>query len=190
VTLHLLVATGLLAAGTIVTAPAVLAHGGESIPSSSEAVRQAIAYIVNDPRNMDAIKDKVGDSLEAEDTTGVNLAVVKQALVAVEANHMMQARTLLERAIGARSDMAGTDMRPILQVPRGSSSVSLAVGEDTETSVVTDELPGRGGLTGADITLLVLAALMAVAGVLLSVRLRPPDSIRTLRRQATLSGRA
>ena len=180
----------MLVAASLVLAPGPRAHGGDTTRMASEAIRQAIAYMVNDRGNMDAIQDKVGDALEAEDTSGVNLALVRKAQVAVGAEHMMRARTLLERAIGARSDMAGTDMRPILQVPRGSSTVSLAVGAETGTGVVTDELPSRGPLTGADINLLVLAGLMAAAGAFLSVLLRPPDSIRSLRRQAKLSGRA
>lgn len=187
--LHLLAVPVLIAVAAVITAPAALAHGGETTASAREAVLQAIAYIVNDPANMDAISDKAGDSLEAEDMSGVDVALVKEAQVAVEANHMMRARTLLERAVGARSDMTGTDMQPILQVPRGSSSLTLAVGTATGTNVVTDELAGRGSLTGADIALLVLAGLMALTGVLLSFRLRPPDSVRTLRRQAKTTAR-
>ena len=186
--LRLVALTVLVAAATIFTAPAAGAHGGETTASAREAVLQAIAYIVNDPGNMDAISDKVGDSLEAEDMSGVDVALVKKAQVAVEANQMMRVRTLLERAIGARSDMAGTDMQPILQVPRGSSSLTLAVGTATGTNVVTDELAGRGSLTGADIVLLVLAGLLALTGVLLGFRLRPPDSVRTLRRRAKATG--
>jgi hypothetical protein len=186
--LRLVALTVLVAAATIFTAPAAGAHGGETTASARGAVLQAIAYIVNDPGNMDAISDKVGDSLEAEDMSGVDVALVKKARVAVEANQMMRVRTLLERAIGARSDMAGTDMQPILQVPRGSSSLTLAVGTATGTNVVTDELAGRGSLTGADIVLLVLAGLLALTGVLLGFRLRPPDSVRTLRRRARATG--
>jgi hypothetical protein len=188
--LHLVTVIPLIAFAAIITAPAALAHGDETTASAREAVLQAIAYIVNDPGNMGAISDKVGDSLEAEDMSGMDVALVKKAQVAIGGNQMMRARTLLERAIGARSDMAGTDMQPILQVPRGSSSLTLAVGTATGTNVVTDELPGRRSLTGADIALLVLAALMALTGVLLSFRLRPPDSVRTLRRQAKTTGRA
>jgi len=174
----------------IIAAPAAAAHGGETTANASEAVRQAIAYIVNDPDNMEAIADKVGDSLEAEDTSGVDLKLVAKAQAAVEGNHMMRARSLLEQAIGARSDMAGSNMRPILQVPPGSSTIPLAVGEESGTFVVTDELAGRGALTGADMALLVVAAILGVAGVLLSIRLRPTDSIRSLRSQAKLAGRA
>lgn len=178
----------LLILAGLVWSPGAWAHQGEVTAKSGEAVRQAIAYMVNDPKNMSAITDKMKDALDAKDTSGVNLALVKKAQVAFKANDMMGARTLLERAIGARPDMSGTNMQPILQVPPGTTGVTLAVGQETGTNVVTDELPGRGSLTGADIVLLVLAGLLGLAGVLLSVHLRPPDSIRTLRRQAKLAG--
>jgi hypothetical protein len=188
---HLIVTSAfVLVTATLTWAPGAWAHGGETTAMASDAVRQAIAHLVHDPPNMAAVEDKVGDALEAEDTSGVDLALVEEAQAAVEANHMMRARILLERAIGARSDLAGTDMQPILQVPPGSSTVSLAVGSATGTNVVTDEMPGRGALTGTDLVLLLLAGLMAVCGVLLSFRVRPPDSIRALRRLARRAGRA
>jgi hypothetical protein len=166
------------------------AHEGEETARASESIRQAIAYIVNDPENMDAIVDKVEDSLRADDTSAVKLELVRRAQSALERDEMMRARRLLERAIGARSDMAGTDVRPVLQVPPGSSTTPLAVGSETGTSVVTDEMPGRGSLTGADIVLLGFAGVLGIADALLSVRLRPPDSVRALRRRARLAGRS
>lgn len=174
----------LLVAGT----GAARAHEGEETAQAIESVRQGIALIVNEPDDMDMIADKVADALEAEDTTGVDLELVRDAKAALDLDQMMRARRLLERAIGARSDLAGTDVRPILHVPPGESTVPLAVGSETGTNVVTDELPGRGSLTGPDIALLGLAAGLAVAGVLLSVRFRPPDSVRELRRRARFAG--
>ena len=49
---------------------------------------------------------------------------------------------------------------------------------------MTDGLPGRGGLTGTDVTLLVAAGLVALGGGLLSIWWRPADSMRELRRRA------
>jgi len=166
------------------------AHEGEAAVAAIDDVLQAIAVIVNKPTDMDTIEDKIGDALESEDQDGVDTALVKQAKDALEDNDMMKVRDLLQRAIGARPDMAGTDVRPILQVPKGESTVPLATGEEPGTTVVTDELPGRGGLTGADVTLLVLAGLVALAGLVFSVRSRPADTIRALRRRAAApSGR-
>jgi len=169
--------------------PAAAHEGGEAV-AAIDAVRQAIALIVNTPTDMDAIEDKIGDALESEDKGGVDIALVEQAKDALEDNDMMKVRDLLQRAIGARPDLTGTDVRPILQVPKGESSVPLATGEETGTAVVVDELPGRGGLTGADVTLLALAGLVALAGIVFSVRSRPADTVSALRRRAAaLTGR-
>ena len=160
------------------------AHQGEKAVAAKDDVLQAIAVIVNKPTDMDTISDKIGDAIDSEDQDGVDIALVKQAKDALDGNDMMKVRDLLQRAIGARPDLTGTDVRPILQVGKGASSVPLATGEQTGTSVVTDQLPGRGGLTGTDVTLIVLAGLVALAGLAFSVRSRPANTIRALRRRA------
>jgi len=176
--------------GVFAGAGPVAAHEGEQTVAAIDDVRQAIAVIVNKPTDMDTIEDKIGDALESEDKDGVNMALVQQAKDALEDNDTMKVRDLLQRAIGARPDLTGTNVRPILQVPTGESTVPLATGEQTGTRVVTDELPGRGGLTGADVTLLVVFGLVALAGLVFSVRSRPADTVRALRRRAAaMTGR-
>lgn len=138
--------------------PAAWAHEGEEPIAARDAVLQALAYIVNTPDNMDVIADKVAEALEAEETAGVDLAFVEQAQSALEREDMTEARGLLQRAIGAAPD---------------GSTVTLGVGMATGTSVVTDPMPGRAGLTGADVSLLVIAGLLGVAGVLLCPVRRP-----------------
>lgn len=164
--------------GALAWAGAAAAHEGEPESTALDDVRQAIAVIVNKPGDMEMIEDKIGDALKSEDRDGVDVAVVKQAKEALEGDDMAKVRNLLEQAIGARPDLAGTDVRPILHVP-------LTTGEGTGTRVVTDELPGRGGLTGTDVTLLVAAGLVALGGALLSIWWRPADSMGELRRRAT-----
>jgi hypothetical protein len=164
--------------GALAWAGAAAAHEGEAESTALDDVRQAIAVIVSKPGDMEVIEDKIGDALESEDQEGVDVAVVEQAKEALEGDDMAKVRDLLERAIGARPDLAGTDVRPILHVP-------LVTGEETGTTVVTDELPGRGGLTGGDVTVLVLVGLVALGGVLLSIWWRPADSVGELRRRAT-----
>jgi hypothetical protein len=159
------------------------AHEGEEGVAAVDDVRQAIAVIVNKPDDMETIEDKIGDALASENTEGVDVALVKEAQEALEGGDMGKVRDLLQRAVGARPDLAGSDVQPILHVP-------LALGEETGTTVVTDPLPGRGGLTSGDLTLLVVAGLVALAGLLFSVRSRPPDTVRALRqRAAALRGR-
>lgn len=168
----------------LVSAPA-RAHEGEADIRAADAVRQAIAYLVNDPGDMDLVADKVADALEAEDRSSVDVALVTQARTALRRNDLPAVRALLERSIGAVPDLSGTDVQPILRVPEGEPGVRLATGEQTGTDVVVDPLPGRGGLTGTDWTILGLAAVLAVAGATLAARWRPPDSVRALRRRAT-----
>ena len=166
------------------------AHGDEGAVPARQDVLQAIAYIVNSPDDMDSVKDKVADALESKDADGVDVALVKQAQAAVDREDMMGARELLQRSIGARADVTGRNVQPILQVPTGSDDAQLATGEETGTTVVTDELPGRGALTRPDVALLVLAVIVGAAGIVLSIRLRPADSIHALRQSAQPAGRA
>jgi len=158
-------------------------HEGEEEVPASDAVRQAIAYIVNTPDDMDVIVDKVTDAAETDDHEGVDIALVEQAKSALERDDMMSARSLLQRSIGARPDVSGTEVHPILQVPKGSATVELATGEQTGTNVIVDTLAGRGDLTGADVVLLGIAAALALAGAFLARRWRPHDTIRALRRR-------
>ena len=160
------------------------AHEGEESASAHDLVLQAVAYIVNTPDDMESIEDKVKDAQESEDTDGVRMALVRQAETALEDGDMARARDLLQRSIGARTDLTGTDVQPILQTSPGQRSVVLATGEEPGTRVVTDAMPGRGGLTGTDVALLIAAAVLAAGGILLSTRYRPAHSVHALRAAA------
>lgn len=86
---------------TVLFATAVLAHEGEKVGSAKTKVEQAIALIREAPDQMDAIMDHVGDALMADDTSGVNLDLVKQAKAALDANDLDRAEVLLEESVGA-----------------------------------------------------------------------------------------
>ena len=166
--------------------PAVaFAHGDEGAVPARESVLQAIAYVVNTPDDMDMITDKLNDAKDSQDKEGVNIAYVDQAIQALDKGDMPQVRLLLEESIGARADLSGMDVRHVLQVPPGASTVSLATGEQPGTLIVTDELSGRGAWTGTDSTLLGIAVAVVAAGALLSWRFRPAHSVHALRQQAT-----
>lgn len=147
---------------TLAATPAT-AHEGDS-DQASVLVLQAIGLIVNKPGDMDAITDKVNDALEAPKKEGVDLAQVQSAMDALDANHMDQARTLLQRSLeGAPQE--------------------VAVGEETGTTVVHDGLSTTGDLGGWSWTLLAASVLVLALGVWLSVRFRPAQSVRELRRR-------
>lgn len=173
----------LAAAMTLATGGAAGAHEGEEEIAAIDSVRQAIAYIVNTPDDMDVIVDKVADATEAEDQEGVDVALVEQARAALERDDMVDARVFLLRAIGARLDLSGTDVHPILQVPADSTTLELATGEQTGTIAAVDPLSGRGDVTGTDLVLLGIAVVLAAAGAFLALRWRPADTVRRLRRR-------
>ena len=165
--------------------PAVAyAHGDEEEVPARDSVLQAIAYVVNTPDDMDMITDKLNDAKDSPDKQGVDIAYVDQAMQALDTGDMPQVRLLLEESIGARADLSGTDVRHVLQVPPGTSTVDLATGEQTGTQIVTDELSGRGSWTGTDSALIGIAVAVTAAGALLSWRFRPTHSVHALRHQA------
>ena len=171
-------------AGGLSVPQAAFGHGDETDVPARDSVLQAIALVVNTPDDVDAITDKLDDAKASTEPDGVDLADVDLAMTALRAGDMPRVRTLLEAAIGAKADLAGLDVRHVLQVPAGLPVISLATGEQAGTLVVTDELPGRGPLDGGDAGLLAAAAVAAVAGIVLSVRYRPTHSIHTLRSDA------
>lgn len=167
------------------TPAAAFAHGDEGMVPARDSVLQAIAYLVNTPDDMDMITDKIKDAQESTDQTGVDMSQVDGAMSALDAGKMTDARVRLEQAIGAKVDLTGTRVEPVLQVPPGLTSVTLATGDQPGTTFVTDELAGRSGsLTVADGVLLGLAVLAVATGVALSLWFRPQHSIHALRRQA------
>jgi hypothetical protein len=175
------VLTGLL---TVLASAPAWAHEGEESASAHDLVLQAVAYMVNTPGDLESIEDKVKDAQDSEDTSGVRMALVRQAESALEVGDLARARDLLQRSIGAHADLSGTDVQHILQTSPGQRSVTLATGEEAGTRVVTDEQPGRGGLTGSDAALLVVAGVLAAGGILLSIRYRPAHSVHARRAAA------
>ena len=169
---------------------AAFAHGDEGGVPARESVLQAIAYVVNTPGDMDMITDKLTDAKESPDKEGVDIAEVEQAIQALDKGDMPQVRLLLEQSIGARADLSGLDVRHVLQVAPGGSTLSLATGEQPGTLIVTDELTGRGPWSGTDSALIGIAVAAAAAGALLGWRFRPAHSVHTLRHQAVLASRS
>lgn len=157
------------------------AHGDEEPVPARESVLQAIAYLVNTPQDTEMITDKITDARESTDQAGVDSGALAHAQEAVKAGNLMQARVLLEKSVGAKVDLTGLQVRHVLQVPPGLPDVTLATGADTGTVVVTDEMPGRGPLTGTDAAGITLALAFGGVGIVLAARTRPAHSMRTLR---------
>lgn len=150
---------------TMTAAAPAMAHGGEDSDQASVLVLQAIGILTNKPGAMDDITDKVNDALNAPDKQGVDTAQVQAAKDALDKGDMDQVKALLTKALGANPPMTG------------------AVGEETGTTVVHDALNPRGHLAGGDWVLLAISVVVLLLGGWLSLRYRPAEGVRALRRQ-------
>ena len=181
---------GLAAVLVIALATPAWAHTGEESTKATVLVGQAIALIVNTPKDTMAIEDKITDALNSKDTEGVNLQLVTEARDTLDGGSLHRVRALLEVSIGAKPHMSGLDIPAIGQTgvpPTGAeaeAAVRLATGEDTGTNVAVDPLVAQRRFdAGTWIVLAVLAA-VAATGIVLSLRFRPPVPLRALRASA------
>ncbi|WP_030587787.1 hypothetical protein [Streptomyces anulatus] len=143
-------------------------------------VEQAIALIANDAGE-ERVAERIQDALEAPDKEGVDLSLVGKALDVVERPgqdeaNLREARELLLKSLDGK-------------LPSAPAPGRFATATETGTSVVLDEFrPARGIADAGDATLLALALAVIVLGLWLSVRLRPPHSIRELERRSNEEG--
>ncbi len=147
--------------------PAAADEPGESTVAR-ELVRQAIALIVNTPGNMEAIEEKVGDALEVDDQEGVDIALVRRADDALDAEDLHEARSLLEESIGARPHLGATDVASIGEI----SGDQTARGAEAGEAPILDPLD-TGDVDGGDAAAIVLGVALASAGLLLGWHWRP-----------------
>lgn len=131
-------------------------------------VQQALSHLAHDtsPTGIDLALEKVDDALATQSQKGVDVAEVQRGMRALEATHVDQARELLQSSIG-----------------EALSRQPAATGYETGTTVVDSALPGRAGLTGQDLGLLIGSAATVLLGLVLAYRFRPRDSVRKLRGQ-------
>ncbi|MFF4139144.1 hypothetical protein ACFY1B_48955 [Streptomyces mirabilis] len=159
----------------LLLAGAAEAHEGES-DESAVLVEQAIALIANDA-GKDKVAERIEDALMAPHKEDVDLKLVEQARGVVqspgpEGASLQEARGLLLRSLDGK-------------LPSAPEAGKLVTGTETGTSVVLDEFrPARGIADSGDAALFALALVAIVAGLWLSVRLRPRHSIRDLERRA------
>ena len=157
-----------LAMGLLAVAPTAAAHGGDESQEGYLLVQQALGHLAHDTTHtgIDLAMEKVDDALAAEDRDGVSIPEVTQAKAALEAGQVEPARSLLQESI----KVALSELPP-------------ATGNETGTTLVTPELPGRDDLTGSDRILLVGSLVLVAAGLTLSFMFRPHDSVGALRRR-------
>ena len=169
----LVAVTGLL--GAIAVPQAAHAHDEDETQEGYLLVQQALGHLAHDtsPEGIDLAMEKVDDALSTEDREGVNVAELEDGMRALEGGQVARARVLLQ----------GSIEEALAQLP-------TATGYETGTTVVVSAMPGRAGLTGQDVGLLVASIAVAGLGLLLAYRFRPHDSIRELRGQLKAGGPA
>lgn len=170
-----------------------LASGGEESDQANLLVLQAISLIANQAE-VETITERLGDALASPDTEGTDLAMVQQALALVERSGeagstseaeagLEEAQLLLTGAIDIRAATGYGEMPGPGEVADGVPP--FARGAATGTTVVLNEFKlARGVRNGGDVVLLGLAGLAILAGLYLSRRWRPSESIHELRRRS------
>ena len=148
------------------------AHGTGETKQGYVLVQQALGHLAHDSSHVgvEGAMEKVNDALATKDQAGVDVAEVRQAKTALEADQVAPARVLLQHSIKL-----------------ATSHLLTAVGEETGTTVVGLPLPGRGALTAADWALGSLSFVALFAGLVLAVFFRPVHNLRILKR-LTASG--
>lgn len=143
------------------------ADPGESAEEGYVMVQQALSFLVNDagPAGVAQAAAMVDDALAAEDQDGVDVPALEDARAALDAGRADDARDLMQSSIEAALAARGP-----------------ATGEETGTTVVLPPF-AAGPLSPTDWLYLVLSALVAAGGVVLSVLFRPRKGLRELRRE-------
>lgn len=148
------------------------AHGAGETTEGYVLIQQALGNLAADPSDAGVLlaMEKVNDALATTDQEGVDVAAVQQAQTALEADHVDQARTLLQQSI----ELAVAALTP-------------ATGEETGTTLVLPPMPGRGDLTGPDWGLTTGALLLLLSGAALAFRFRPAENVTQLRRRLAVT---
>lgn len=187
--LAVITATAFVVLGVVVSTRPAWAHGGDESDEASVLARQAIALMVNTPKNTMAIEERIDDTLDAKDAEGVNLDLVKQAKETFDAGDLHRARALLEVAIGAKPHLSDASLLPVGQTAGpatdAESAVRLVTGEEAGTNVVVDPLDVQRRLDAGTWVALIAAFVVGVIGVALAIRFRPPVPMRSLRSAPT-----
>ncbi|MGW2520354.1 hypothetical protein ACWC09_25695 [Streptomyces sp. NPDC001617] len=162
---------GLLTAGLFsFSGTAAFAHGGEESDRAFDLVGQGIAYRVTRPHDSMDIHDKINNSLEAKDTSHVDLAYVRQPRKAFKSGDLT-----------ATASCWSGPSAPAWPPPRRPGPDQQPTSDhrtETGTLVVADPLPGRGALHAGDWGLPAASVAAGVAGIAVAIRIRPHHTHR------------
>ena len=109
---RILVGLGIVLAALLLAPAVAVGDGGNEDLSAKTLVEQAIGLLRSQPDRLELIEDKIADALEDDETEGVDLALVRQALEEFEAGRLHEAQDLLESSIGAAPHRVVTSPNP------------------------------------------------------------------------------
>lgn len=168
----------------MLSATPAFAHGGDESDKAGDLVRQAIALMVNTPDDQEMIQDKINDALASTDTEGVDESLVSKANEAFGRGDLHNARAFLEVSVGAQPHLTSAEVLPIRESAGQPGQDMFATGSESGTNVTTDGLSVRRSLDAGTWAALGGLAVLALVGVGLAIRYRPPVSMRALRAAA------
>lgn len=179
-----LVATVAAVAAAVAFAAPAWGHREEGAGDAGTLVRQAIALLSSD--DVEAAKERLHDALEADETEGVDLDLVRRAVEVIDAGDLHQGRELLERSIGARPHLGATEPKPIRETAPTAPSDEvadagardLATGAEPGAELISQPLDPQPELDGGDWALLGASLVVGLAGVYLALRLAPRGKAR------------
>ena len=136
----------------VVFAAPALAHEGEKSTPARTLAQIAVAIIRTQPDQIDAAADKINDAIEAEDHTGLDVALVEQA----------------QQALGACPGQPVTNPNP-KGIRGGLPARITACPAPQAHELGLGRRPTRGA---ARVSLLAVGAVLVAGGLVLSRRIR------------------
>lgn len=134
-------------AAALVLTTAVAAAGQEGDVTAKQSVQQAVRILEGQPEMADLALEKVDGALNDDQTQGLDRSLVGEARSALAAGSLPEALDLLQRSLGQRPSPSSPDQREVgggLAAPTGTAGP----------------------------TLLAVAALVALVGVVVARRVR------------------
>lgn len=146
---------------TLTTAPA-FAHGAGESTDARVLVLEALSYMANQPTGFeDMAAEKIRDANDATEVEGVNMAMVRDAMIQMAAGNVSQSRTDLQ-----------TSMQPMGE---------RATGTETGTTLMEDPLEPNTTWTTGQWLLAIGSLSIVLLGVVLAYLWRPEKTVHELR---------
>ena len=166
---RILAGLGVALAALLIAPAAAVADGGNEDLTAKTLIEQAIGLLRSQPDRLELIEDKIADAIEDDETEGVDLALVRQALEEFEAGRLHEAQDLLEQSIGAAPHRVVTSPNPEpgQPAPPEPTPSPEPVLHERELAGGVQSPEGRGG-----IVVLTIAGVSFLLGLVVVARVR------------------